>query len=119
MLSIVLGMVRAGASDPRDTADKFMAALKSKDVEKAHSLLCKDGQDKESTDALRTDFDLAARRITGYNLGTERTRDRDGKKETLIPVTVDYDRGGQITLELGVWNEGGQKVCSLNDPGGA
>lgn len=115
---VVLGAIGVGAGNPRDTADKFMAALKAKDVDKAHSLLCKDGQDKESKDELRTDFGLTGKTITNYSLGTERTRDREDKKETLIPVTIDYDQGGQVKLELGIWDEGGQKVCSLNDADG-
>jgi hypothetical protein len=120
-LIVVLVVVFAaigGAGNPRDTADAFMAALKSKDVGKAHSLLCKDGQDKESESALRDDFDLDDRTITGYSLGTGSKHEREGKDETLIPVTIDYDQGGQVKLELGVWSEGGQKVCSLNDPAG-
>jgi hypothetical protein len=94
-----------------------MAALKAKDVDKAHSLLCKDGKKKESKEALRSDFSLDSRSITSYTLGTERTRKREGNDETLIPVTINYDRGEQVTLDLGLWNEGGQKVCSLNPPG--
>jgi hypothetical protein len=115
---VVLGAIGAGGGNPRETADKFMAALKSKDVDKAHSLLCKDGQDKESKDALRTDFGLTDRTITNYTLGAETTRDREDRKETLIPVTIDYDQGSQLTLQLGIWNESGQKVCSLNDSNG-
>ncbi len=102
---------------PRDTADEFMAALQAKDVDKAHGLLCKDGQRQESRDELRRGFDLDDRTITSYRLGTERTRRREGKDETLIPVTIDYDRGSGVEIDLGVWNEGGQKVCSLNPPG--
>ena len=44
--------------NPRDTADEFMAALQAKDVDKAHGLLCKDGQRQESRDELRRGFDL-------------------------------------------------------------
>jgi hypothetical protein len=117
VLIVVLGAIGVGGGNPRDTADKFMAALKAKDVDKAHSLLCKDGQSKETKDGLRSDFDLDSRTITSYSLGTERKRDRDGKDETLIPVTIAYDQGAEIKLDLGVWNEGGQKVCSLNPPG--
>ena len=79
--------------NPRDTADAFMAALRAKDIDKAHSLLCKDGQQKESKEQLRTGFDLDQRTITGYQLGTERERRREGKDETLIPVTITYDQG--------------------------
>ena len=102
---------------PRDTADEFMAALQAKDVDKAHGLLCKDGQRQESRDELRRGFDLDDRTITSYRLGTERERQREGKDETLIPVTITYDQGAEVRIELGVWNEGGQKVCSLNPPG--
>lgn len=115
---VVLGAIGAGSGNPRDTADKFMTALKAKDVDRAHSLLCKDGQDKESKDELRTDFGLTSRTITNYTLGTESTRNREDRKETLIPVTIDYDQGAQLTLQLGIWNESGQKVCSLNDSNG-
>lgn len=113
---VLIGVVGATLfrGDPRETAEEFMAALKSNDVDKAHSLLCDDGQDKVSTEALRTTFDLDSRTITAYSLGTERTRERDGNEETLIPVTIDYDEGEQGRIELGLWNEGGQKVCSLN-----
>jgi hypothetical protein len=104
--------------NPRDTADAFMAALQAKDVDKAHSLLCRDGQQKESTEELRRSFDLDSRTITGYRLGTERERQREGKDETLVPVTITYDRGAEVEIDLGVWDEGGQKVCSLNPPGG-
>jgi hypothetical protein len=113
---LVLGFV-VGSGNPRDTADEFMAALKSKDVDKAHSLLCKDGKEKETKDELRKDFNLDDRTITNYSLGTERERKREGKDETLIPVTIDYDQGEQVKIDLGVWNEGGQKVCSLNPAG--
>lgn len=115
---VVLGVIGAGAGNPRDTADEFMAALKAKNVDKAHSLLCKDGKEKETKDELRTDFGLTSKTITNYTLGTETTRDREDRKETLIPVTIDYDQGAQLTLQLGIWNEGGQKVCSLNDASG-
>ena len=104
--------------NPRDTADAFMAALRAKDIDKAHSLLCQDGQQKQSKEQLRTGFDLDQRTITGYQLGTERGRRREGKDETLIPVTITYDQGAEVRIDLGVWNEGGQKVCSLNPPGG-
>ena len=104
--------------NPRDTADAFMAALQAKDVDKAHSLLCQDGQQKESTEELRRSFDLESRTITGYRLGTERERQREGKDETLVPVTITYDQGAEVELDLGIWDEGGQKVCSLNAPGG-
>jgi hypothetical protein len=103
---------------PRDTADAFMSALRAKDIDRAHSLLCKDGQQKESKDELRRSFDLDQRTITGYRLGTERERQREGKDETLIPVTITYDQGAEVRIELGIWNEGGQKVCSLNPPAG-
>ena len=114
---LVLGALGFGAGDPRETANKFMAALQAKDVDKAHGLLCKDGKKKEPKDALRRDFNLDSRTITGYTLGTERTRKREGNDETLIPVTITYDQGQQVQLDLGLWNEGGQKVCSLNPPG--
>ena len=114
---LVLGALGFGAGDPRETADEFMAALQAKDVDKAHGLLCKDGKKKESKEALRTDFDLDSRSITGYTLGTERTREREGNDETLIPVTIVYDQGQQVQLDLGLWNEGGQKICSLNPAG--
>jgi hypothetical protein len=104
--------------NPRDTADAFMAALQAKDVDKAHSLLCRDGQQKESKEELRRSFDLDSRTITGYRLGTERERQREGKDETLVPVTITYDQGAEVEIDLGVWDEGGQKVCSLNPPGG-
>jgi hypothetical protein len=104
--------------DPRDTADEFMAALKAKDVDKAHSLLCKDGQQKESKEELRRGFDLDSRTITAYVLGPERQREREGKDETLVPVTITYDQGTDVELDLGVWDEGGQRVCSLNPKGG-
>jgi hypothetical protein len=104
--------------NPRDAADSFMAALRDKDVDKAHSLLCKDGQQKESAAELRRSFDLDARTITAYALGPGRERRREGKDETLIPVTITYDRGAEVRIDIGVWNEGGQKVCSLNPPGG-
>jgi hypothetical protein len=118
---VLFGAVAAVAlrGNPRDTADEFMAALKAKDVDKAHSLLCKDGQRKESKAELRRGFDLDDRTITSYQLGTERTRQREGKDETLIPVTIDYDKGSEVKIDVGVWNEGGQKVCSLNPPGDA
>ena len=103
---------------PRDTTDAFMSALRAKDVDKAHSLLCKDGQQKESADELRRSFDLDSRTITGYRLGTERERRREGKDETLIPVTITYDQGAEVAIDVGVWDEGGQKICSLNPPGG-
>lgn len=118
VLLVVLGAV-IGTGNPRDTADEFMAALKAKNVDKAHSLLCKDGKDKETVEELRKDFDLDTRTITNYALGTETDRKRDGNDETLIPVTIDYDQGSQVKLEIGLWNEGGQKVCSLNQPGGS
>jgi len=104
--------------NPRDTADAFMAALQAKDMNKAHSLLCRDGQQKESKDELAHGFDLDHRTITGYRLGTERQRRREGKDETLIPVTISYDQGTDVEIDLGVWNEGGQRICSLNPPGG-
>ena len=118
---VLVGVAAAVAlrGNPRDTADEFMAALQAKDIDKAHSLLCKDGQHKVSKDGLRRDFDLDDRTITSYRLGTERTRQREGKDETLIPVTIDYDKGTEVKLDVGVWNEGGQKVCSLNPPGEA
>ena len=103
-----------GGGDPRETADEFMAALKAKDVEKAHSLLCEDGRQTESEEELREDFDIDDRTITSYSLGTERTRERQGKGETIIQVTVAYDRGSEVKLDVGVWEEGGQKVCSLS-----
>jgi hypothetical protein len=115
LIGVVGAVVLRG--DPRTTAEEFMAALKSKDVDKAHSLLCDDGQEKVSKEELRGNFDLDTRTITSYVLGTERKRERDGNSETLIPVTIDYDQGQQLQLDLGVWNEGGQKVCSLNPPG--
>jgi hypothetical protein len=116
LLLVVVGGAFGG--NPRDTADEFMAAIKAKDVDKAHSLLCKDGQEKETKEELRTDFDLDDRTVTGYTLGTESTREREGKDETLIPVTISYDSGSDVRLDLGVWNEGGQKICSLNPPAG-
>ncbi|HZB50876.1 MAG TPA: hypothetical protein VE547_17445, partial [Mycobacteriales bacterium] len=103
---------------PRDTADAFMAALRAKDIDKAHSLLCQDGRQKESKEELRRSFDLDTRTITGYVLGPERQREREGKAETLVPVTITYDQGSEVEIDLGVWDEGGQKVCSLNPPGG-
>jgi hypothetical protein len=103
---------------PRETADDFMSALQAKDIDKAHSLLCKDGQQKKSKDELRRSFDLDQRTITGYQLGTERERQREGKDETLVPVTITYDQGAEVRIELGIWNEGAQRVCSLNPPGG-
>ena len=104
--------------NPRDTADAFMSALQAKDVDKAHGLLCQDGQQKASTEELRRSFDLESRTITGYRLGTERERQREGKDETLVPVTITYDQGAEVELDLGIWDEGGQKVCSFNPPGG-
>ncbi len=104
--------------NPRDTADAFMTALQAKDVDKAHGLLCQDGQQKASTEELRRSFDLESRTITGYRLGTERERQREGKDETLVPVTITYDQGAEVELDLGIWDEGGQKVCSFNAPGG-
>lgn len=104
--------------DPRGTADQFMAALRAKDVDKAHSVLCKDGQQRLSKEELRRSFDLDSRTITGYVLGAERQREREGEDETLVPVTITYDQGAQVELQLGVWDQGaGQKVCSLNPPG--
>jgi hypothetical protein len=114
----ILGSLTGGGRNPRDTADQFMAALKAKDVGKAHSLLCKDGKDKEPESALRTDFDLDDRTITAYTLGTETKRKREDRDETLVPVSITYDSGQPINLSLGVWDEGGQKVCSLNDAAG-
>ena len=114
----VIGSIAGGNRNPRDTADQFMAALKAKDVGKAHSLLCKDGKDKEPESALRDDFDLDDRTITAYTLGTETKRKREDKDETLIPVSISYDSGQPVNLSLGVWDEGGQKVCSLNDAAG-
>jgi hypothetical protein len=111
-----LGVGRGGGN-PSATADQFMTALEAKDIGTAHGLLCDDGQAKVSESALRGDFDLDDRTITAYVLGPERSRDRDGKAETLVPVAINYDRGPPLRLELGVWNEGGPKVCSLNDPG--
>ncbi|CAA9277584.1 MAG: hypothetical protein AVDCRST_MAG41-3352 [uncultured Corynebacteriales bacterium] len=116
---VVLGGVVGSVvlrGDPRETAEEFMAALRSKDVAKAHSLLCDDGREKVSTEQLRANFDLDTRSITGYVLGPERTREREGNTETLVPVTIDYDQGEQLRLDLGLWNDGGQKVCSLNPP---
>jgi hypothetical protein len=115
----VLAALGVGRSDgdPSATADRFMAALKAKDVGAAHGLLCQDGRAKVSESALRADFDLDDRTITAYVLGPERTRDRDGKKETLVPVAINYDHGPPVRVDLGVWNEGGPKVCSLNDSG--
>jgi len=109
----VLVFTTLGGGDPRDTADEFMAALKAKDVGKAHGLLCKDGRSKVSEAALRSRFELDSRTITGYSLGTESSGKRDGKDETLIPVTVTYDKGGKVKLTVGVWNESGQKICRL------
>jgi hypothetical protein len=109
--------VRPGGGDPRGTADQFMAALQAKDVGKAHGLLCKDGQAKVSEAGLRAEFDLTDRTITAYVLGPDRSRNREGRKETLVPVAINYNRGPPLRLDLGVWNEGGPKVCSLNDPG--
>jgi hypothetical protein len=118
VVGLVLLGALVGSGNPRDTADEFMAALKSKDVDKAHSLLCKDGKEKESKEALRSDFGLDSRTITNYSLGTERKQERDGKDETLIPVTIDYDQGNQVKVEIGLLNERGQKICSLNAAGG-
>ena len=87
--------------NPRDTADAFMSALRAKDVDKAHSLLCKDGQQKESKEELRRSFDLDERTITGFQLGTEREHRREGKDETLIPVTITYDQGAEVRIDLG------------------
>jgi hypothetical protein len=118
---VVLVIVVAGTAfggNPRDTVDEFMGAIRAKDVDKAHSLLCKDGQEKETKEELRTDFDLDDRTVAGYTLGTESKRKREGKDETLIPVTISYDSGSDVRLDLGVWNEGGQKICSLNPSGG-
>jgi hypothetical protein len=115
VLAITLTSTLRGS--PRDTTEEFMAALKAKDMDKARSLLCKDGQRKNSEVALRRSFGLDDRTITSYQLGTERTREREGKEETLVPVTIGYDQGSEVTLDVGVWNEGGQRICSLNPAG--
>lgn len=129
-LALILGLVVAAVvllgiagavvfrGDPRDTADEFMAALQAKDIDKAHSLLCADGKEKEPKEELRSSFDLDTRTITSYSLGPETTREREGKEETLVPVTIVYDQGEQAQLSIGVWREGGQKVCSINPAGG-
>lgn len=118
VVAIVLAVLvfsTIGGASARDTADEFMAALKAKDVSKAHGMLCKDGQSKVSESGLRTRFALDRRTITDYSLGTEKEEKRDGKDETLIPVTVTYDQGEKASVTVGVWNEGGQKICRLED----
>jgi len=112
------GVLRNGGS-PRETADKFLTALQAKDVDKARDLLCSDGKRKKSASQLRSDFELDAHTITSYVItGDSNTRQRDSRKETLVDATLTYETGDNVPVQIGVWNEGGQKICSLQPPAG-
>jgi hypothetical protein len=113
-----VGTIALRSGNPRQAADKFLTALKDKDVQKAHDLLCADGRRKKSVDALRTDFGLQNDAISSYVITSDTgTRQRDNKKETLVEATLTYQTGRKVPVQIGVWTEGGgQKICSLLPP---
>jgi hypothetical protein len=113
----VWSVVTLRGGSPRRTADRFLTALQTKDVEKAHDLLCSDGKRKKSVDQLRTDFELRDHTITSYVITSDsKTRERDNKQETLVDATLTYETGDTVPVQIGVWSEGGQKICSLQPP---
>jgi hypothetical protein len=126
---IVLAVLAAGAvafvtvgsrgGSATEVVDKFLSALKDKDVDAARNLLCRDGKRKVSADDLRSEFELDGRTITSYQITGTRDTERDGNAETLVTVKINYDQGGLLTLDVGVWNERGKKICSLNPVAGA
>jgi hypothetical protein len=119
LVAAVSTVVVRGGGTPRETADKFLAALKDKDVQRAHDLLCSDGKRKKSADSLRDDFELKNHTITTYVITNDsRTRQRDGKTETLVDATLTYETGDKLDVHVGVWKEGSQRVCSLESETG-
>jgi hypothetical protein len=118
VLAVVLAgaLVLVGRASPRETADRFLAALQDKNVAAAHDLLCRDGKRKETVAELRDDFELGDHTITSYRITGERTREREGKEETLVTATLTYETGDRLSIDIGVWTEGGNKVCSLSGP---
>jgi hypothetical protein len=111
---VAFGLLRQ--RDPRDTADGFLAAMKSKDFAAAHGKLCKDGQGKKSADNLRQDFQLDQNTITGYKVVSDKKETLDGDKVTVVTVTLTYQTGGDTTVELDVVSEGGGTVCGYKIP---
>jgi hypothetical protein len=111
-----VGVLRGGGS-PRETAEEFLGALKAKDVEKAHALLCADGRRQKSAAELRNDFGLTDHTITSYVVTSDsNTRQRDNREETLVEATLTYETGAAVPVQIGVWSGSGQKICSLQPP---
>jgi len=113
---VAVGVLRGGGS-PRETAEEFLSALKAKDVDKAHDLLCADGRRRVSVAELRNDFELTDHTITSYVITNDsKTRQRDNHEETLVEATLTYETGAAVPVQIGVWSGSGQKICSLQPP---
>jgi hypothetical protein len=119
VLAGAVGTIALRTGSPRQTADKFLTALKDKDVQRAHDLLCADGRRKKTADDLRGDFGLQNDTISSYVITSDTaTQQRDNKKETLVEATLTYQSGRRVPVQIGVWTEGGgQRICSLLPPG--
>jgi hypothetical protein len=102
---------------PRETTDKFLSAMKAKNFTAAHDSLCRDGRNKESATALRDAFELKDHTITTYTIDSERktTGPSDGKV-TAVSVTLTYENGDKINVEIDVVGESGGKVCGFKIP---
>jgi hypothetical protein len=118
VLGGTVGLIRfANRGSVTGTVDQFFGALQSKNVTAAHDLLCADGKKDVSTDKLSEEFELDSRTITGHTITATRDTRREGKTETLVSVTVAYDKGDPLKLDVGVWNESGKKICKLGPQG--
>lgn len=103
-------------TDPRQTAEAFLSAMKSKDFAAAHGALCRDGKGKESPDDLKKDFQLDKNAITAYAIGSVAKSTKDSNATT-VRATLSYDTGTKVDVALEVVDESGGKVCGFTLPG--
>ena len=114
-VSVLAALARGSATG---TVTEFLTALQKKDVQKAHDMLCSSGKRQETIQDLRTDFDLDNRTITAHDITGTRERTRDGAAEIMVSVTVSYNTGDPLKLDIGVWKRSNRKICSLQPQGG-
>jgi Flp pilus assembly protein CpaB len=97
---------------PRETADKFLTAIKSKNVSAAHGMLCKDGQKKVSEADIKSTFHLDQNTVTSYTI-TGENKDTANKNVTIEHAALTYNNGDKQLVELHVVGESGGKICGF------
>jgi len=119
---IIAGLVVIGiaavfyfTADMVTVADKFLAAVKSNDIDKAYSLVSDDFKAITSKDALR-DF-LNKSGLTGYKSASWQERSTSGGRGELTG-SVSTESGGAIPLKMRfVKGESGWKIYAIEKPG--